>query len=323
MKKQDMPLVSVLLPLYNEPIDFAKLAIESILHQTYTNMEILLLIDNPHNTKLIDLASHYKQNDARIKVIKNPRNMGLPNTLNRGIELATGEYIARMDGDDISVSTRIREQVDYLQSHPEIDLVGSDADIIDENNKIIGRYCKLNSDWGQKMMLKHAAINLIHPTWIGKAKMFELLKYRNFAIAEDYDFMLRAMFFGYKFHNLPQILLQYRTVQKKIISSSNTNAFIQFKNAQRARKQYKIACKLKAYPDLPCLEYEDKDIRAFQNAITFLNKLRTEYFQKHYLTCLFLTIKICSIDSRPIIFRIKTLIWKSALKFCEKVLLIK
>ena len=96
---QSTNLVSVLLPLYNEPVAFAKEAIDSIIKQTYQNLEIILLLDNPHNEELKKLITDYKRQDERVRIHINEENRGLPATLNIGINLATGDYIARMDGE--------------------------------------------------------------------------------------------------------------------------------------------------------------------------------------------------------------------------------
>ena len=92
------PLISVLLPLYNEPISLAKQAIDSILNQTFSHLEVILLLDNPQNTELINLIQDYEGKDNRVITHINSSNKGLPETLNAGIHKAKGKYIARMDG---------------------------------------------------------------------------------------------------------------------------------------------------------------------------------------------------------------------------------
>ena len=221
-------LVSILLPLYNESVEYATLAIDSLCNQTYTELEIILLLDNPQNKRLLSLLKEYTQRDNRIVLYINEKNMGLPTTLNFGISVAHGEFIARMDGDDISMPQRIEKQLSYLLSHSCIDLLGTNAYIIDENGDTIGEYKKTSSDYSQKMMLKHCNCNMIHPTWLGKAELFRACLYREFFHCEDYDFMLRAYAAGYKFHNLSIPLLKYRVQQKSI---SRTFAYEQYINA--------------------------------------------------------------------------------------------
>lgn len=160
-----------------------------------------------------------------------------------------------MDGDDISMPQRIEKQLSYLLSHSCIDLLGTNAYIIDENGDTIGEYKKTSSDYSQKMMLKHCNCNMIHPTWLGKAELFRACLYREFFHCEDYDFMLRAYAAGYKFHHLSIPLLKYRVQQKSI---SRTFAYEQYINAELARKQYLKYNKdhLTSYPILPILSLE-------------------------------------------------------------------
>ena len=202
MKNEDF--ISVLLPLYNEPENLARKAIDSIIEQTYDRLEIILLLDNPTNEILKNLLTEYSQKDKRIISVINEQNKGLPDTLNRGIDIATGSFIARMDGDDISAHDRLEKQLNYLHLHPEIDLLGTDAFVINEEGELIGEYHKLSTDFSQKMMLRYITINLIHPTWFGKSELFKKCRYRNFTHCEDYDFMIRAYASGYHFHNLKE-----------------------------------------------------------------------------------------------------------------------
>ena len=109
-----MCLVSVLMSTYNESELELRLAIESILNQTYRNIEFIIVSDNPQNTMLQNIINEYQKKDRRIKVILNNENLGLPRSLNKGIEQARGKYIARMDADDISLPNRIEEEMDFM-----------------------------------------------------------------------------------------------------------------------------------------------------------------------------------------------------------------
>lgn len=115
-----MPVVSVLMPTYNAE-KYLKEAIDSILNQTFTDFEFLIIDDNSKDKtkKIIG-----KYNDKRIKLIKGPQK-GLAAALNCGIKKAQGKYIARMDADDISLPARFEKQVNYLEAHPEITVLGT------------------------------------------------------------------------------------------------------------------------------------------------------------------------------------------------------
>lgn len=319
------PLISVLLPFYNEPISFAKQAIDSIIKQTYSNLEIILLLDNPQNTELINLIQDYKKQDKRVFVHINSSNKGLPETLNTGIHIAKGEYIARMDGDDISAPIRFEKQLKFLLEHPLVDLVGSNAYAINEDGEIIGEYHKLSSDFSQKIMLRYIAINLIHPTWIGKSELFRKCLYRNFTHCEDYDFMMRAYAFGYHFYNLQEKLFYVRIQQKSLRSVSRKYAYEQYINTLRVQKQYRVfkRNKLNIYPELPELSYDLIDKEKYQSTISELNQLREAFFQKQIFKIVSFSIKIAQKDSRPLIFRFKVFALSHILSFMEKIKLIK
>ena len=270
------PLLSVLLPLYNEPVALAQQAVDSILNQSYQNLEIILLLDNPQNDDLIGLLNSYLKQDPRIKIHVNEKNLGLPDTLNKGINLSSGDYIARMDGDDMSLPTRLEKQLKFLLAHPEIDLVASDAYVINEEGKTIGEYHKLLTDFSQKIMLRYANINMIHPTWFGKSELFRKCRYRNFMHCEDYDFMARAYAIGANFYNLDEKLLYYRVQQTSCSSISRKFAYEQYQNTLKVRKQLNdfLSKKVTSYPDLPTLTYDLADKQKYQSTIFLFNQLR-------------------------------------------------
>lgn len=309
MSMQSMPLVTVLLPLYNESLVFARESIDSMLNQTYPNLELILLLDNPRNEELKCLINNYAIRDKRVKIHLNVENLGLPTTLNVGIDMSAGEYIARMDGDDISLPNRLEKQLEFLLEHPNIDMLGSDAYIINEDGQRIGEYHKLRTDFSQKQMLRKATVNLIHPTWFGKSTLFRQCKYRNFMHCEDFDFMARAYALGANFYNLQEKLLSYR-VQQNSCSISRKYAYEQYMNTLRVRKQLNdfLKRKMQSYPGLPQLTFDLADKQRYQSTIPLLNQLRESFFQREIWTSLKLSMKIVQIDSRPITSRIRVLL---------------
>jgi glycosyltransferase involved in cell wall biosynthesis len=127
------PLVTVLMPVYNAE-KYLREAIDSILDQTLTNFEFLIVDDGSKDSS-IDIINSY--NDPRIKLVRNESNLGISKTLNRGIELASAELIARMDADDISYPVRLQKQYDYFTRHPDCALLSTWAKMITENNEHI------------------------------------------------------------------------------------------------------------------------------------------------------------------------------------------
>lgn len=317
MNHTDTPLISVILPLYNEPLNLAAESIESICTQTYSNLEILLLLDNPKNTSLKELIMSYKKKDPRVKCIFNEQNLGLPATLNKGIDYAKGEFIARMDGDDISLPTRLEKQLTFLMSHPQVDLVGCDALAIDEDGTPIGYYSKMKSDYTLKKMLEHCSTSLIHPTWLGKKELFERCRYRNFFRSQDYDFMLRADALKATFHNLKEPLFKYRIPQKSLRSISCKYAYEQYINAMLARKQFYVFKKTGKYPALPEFNYDETDKMRYLQTVPLLNELRNNWFNHNIFRCFMLFVRIWKIDSRPIKLRIKSVTLGKVLRIAD------
>lgn len=314
-------LVSILLPLYNEELLIANRAINSICNQTYSNLEVILLLDNPNNIHLRDLMLEFAQKDYRMRCIFNETNLGLPKTLNRGIDVAQGEYIARMDADDVSYPERIEKQLNYMLLHPDIDLLGSNAIIIDEEGQEIGRYSKLTHDTTIKFFLKHCNSAMIHPTWFGKAEVFKKCRYRNFLSGQDYDFLLRAYASGFRFHNLKDPLLKYRIPQKSLQSISLRKAYEQYIHANIARNQFRIYLRTGVYPALSVLSYDMADKEKYMITIPLLNQLREAVHNHRYIHSVKLFYEIALKDKRPIVSRVKANILFRLLKFADRLIL--
>ena len=122
VKSTNNPLVSVIIPAYNAN-GFLSDAINSILNQTYKNLEIII-VDDGSTDETPKILKIFAKKDQRIKIIRNKRNLNIANSLNIGIKSAKGNYIARMDADDISLPHRIKNQMNYLHKHPEIVILG-------------------------------------------------------------------------------------------------------------------------------------------------------------------------------------------------------
>ncbi len=117
------PKVSVLTPIYNTNPRHLRECVESILNQTFTDFEFLILNDSPDNIEIEKIVLEYAKHDKRVKYIKNEHNVGISRSRNRLLELAQGEYLAIFDHDDISLPTRLEQEVNILDNHPEIGAV--------------------------------------------------------------------------------------------------------------------------------------------------------------------------------------------------------
>jgi len=216
MQAASQPTVSVLLPVFNAE-KFISDAIKSILAQTFTDFELILINDGSSDSSP-SIIVEYAKKDPRIVVINNLNNLGLIETLNLGLNAAKGRYIARMDADDISAPDRFAYQVDYLEKNHDIFLIGGSFYLMDENGRLLRKKQKeYFNDQISKKILKFGVIH--HPTVMFRNE--DDIFYRKKAIhCEDRDLWLRFISEGKKLYVSPKILLYYR-VHEQAISSIN------------------------------------------------------------------------------------------------------
>ena len=185
------PLVSVVMPVYNGA-RYLPEAIESILNQTFSNFE-LVIIDDGSTDNSWDILTAYAAQDSRIVLSRNSENIKLIKTLNRGLSLARGQYIARMDADDISLPERLERQVTYLQCHPEVGLLGTGYYRLNVEGKRSLRQPPLtDTEIRWKLLFGNV---WCHPSIMFRSQLFESgeLVYRQFAHAEDYELWTRLL----------------------------------------------------------------------------------------------------------------------------------
>ena len=212
--------LSVIMSMYKEPLDYLEKSIESILNQTFRDFEFIITIDNPDNLETIRLLKSCADSDKRIRLVFNEKNIGLTKSLNKALTLCKGEYIARMDADDISHPARFEKQVNFLDKNQDILLCGSWARFIDTQDKVIG----LLENPADPKKIKDSAIRFnpfIHPTLMFRKNTLILLgKYNEeYKYSQDYDFILRVLS-RYKAANLPEYLLNYRQNPESITLSN-------------------------------------------------------------------------------------------------------
>ncbi len=200
------PLVSVLMPVHN-CAQFLRESVTSILEQSYTNFEFIIVDDGS-----TDDGDYYLKSisDSRVKLLRNSQNLGVVNSLNYGLAASNGKYIARMDGDDISLKTRLETQVRFLEKHSETVVVGSFIENIDRLGNALGLSTYPTEDADIREALKTGA-PFAHPsTLIRRSALASVGGYRRqFVCAEDYDLWLRLAEVG-RLHNLSNVLLRYR-----------------------------------------------------------------------------------------------------------------
>lgn len=203
-----MPEISVIMPVYNTGT-YLKEAIDSILLQTFTDFEFIIVNDGSTDHSR-DVIKSYT--DSRIRYLPNEKNEGLSYTLNKGVAAAQGRYIARMDGDDISLPERFEKQLAFLNE--------KNADLVATTVKRIGSDGQPLPDWHADVahqtyqQIKHYLPKdncLAHPTVLGKAELFKRYPYQQEQrLAEDYDLWLRLIAAGYRIEKMKEPLLLHR-----------------------------------------------------------------------------------------------------------------
>ena len=199
------PLISIAMPVYNCEPTLAP-AIRSILHQTFENYELLLL-DDGSSDRTLEVARSFP--DPRIHVFDDRSHQGLVSRLNQAIDLSRGKYFARMDGDDVSYPERLALQVEHLQQHPEIDLLGGGILVFKRDGEVLGTR-EVRTSHQQICRRPWAGFHLPHPTWIGKTVWFRKHHYRPDALrCEDQELLVRTHKES-QFAALGEIVLGYR-----------------------------------------------------------------------------------------------------------------
>lgn len=202
------PSVTVLMAVYNDEAHLAE-SVASILTQDFEDFEFLI-VDDASTDGSVTFLRELEARDPRVRVLRNEVNAGLGFSLARGVREAVGDYVVRMDADDVAVPGRLRRQVEFLEQHPEADIVGSSAVEIDCQGKVGAR---------RVMPLEHAGIvdriwacPLIHPTVAFRRQRILAVGNYNAALrrSQDYELWFRCVRGGLRFANLEEPLVYYR-----------------------------------------------------------------------------------------------------------------
>ena len=236
-----MCTVSVVMSTYKEEISLLEQAVCSILEQTYKDIEFIIICDNPDNLehkRYLDSVAH---SDHRVKVYINDKNLGLSKSLNKGISLASGKYICRMDADDISLLTRIENQLNYINDN-NYDFIGGGTEVIDESNQLIFAIKDIPSTLKSiKKCLNYNQV-LAHPTWFLKKDVYdELGGYREIPLCEDSDFTMRAILKGYRVSNFNKTVLRYRMTNNSISRNNLYEQYLYYKYISHKYKHKQVA----------------------------------------------------------------------------------
>lgn len=217
-------LVSIIMSNYNTPEEYLRVAIESVLNQTYTNFEFII-IDDCSTDDSPEIINSY--NDERIIVLRNEQNLGITKSLNRGLAIAKGEFVARMDADDVCFPERLEKQYAYMKKNPQVIVCGCGVELIGNwekkySNKVICREIP-ERDLHRIYLLFGNHVNIVHPTAMFRhsALISNEIKYDNrYTYAQDFRMWVECSKYG-ECRNLNEVLLNYRvhsnavTVSKK------------------------------------------------------------------------------------------------------------
>lgn len=214
-----MSQVTILLPFYKEKEKLHN-TINSIMNQSFSQWQ-LLLVANKADLKTYEIAQRWEQTDSRISMISESRQ-GIAHALNTGLESIDTPFVARMDADDIMMPERLETQIDYLQNHPETDVVASQTQFISEISESEGY--ELFVDWQNSIITheEHCLYRFIespiaHPTVMFRRELIENYgEYSTDNLPEDYELWLRWMDKGRKFYKLPMPLLVWNDHESRL-----------------------------------------------------------------------------------------------------------
>lgn len=232
------PLVSIIMSAYNA-VEYLKTAIESVLGQTYPSFEFIIINDgSTDNTNLI--IKEYADKDKRIRIIDHQKNRGLIASLNEGVEIASGEYIARQDADDISLPSRLEKQVRFLQKNNQIGMVGANYHVIDERGTVVDT----TNVFTQPTDLALAEIftnQFGHGTIMARAELLKKHRFdQNYKHAEDYELWSRLAHEA-ELANLKEPLYKWRLHKGGITASKNAEMQLQVRRINEREFAYFLA----------------------------------------------------------------------------------
>lgn len=275
-------MISVIMSTYKEDERLLRESIESILNQTYRDFEYIIILDYPDNDIHKSVIEEYALKDNRIHFYINEKNMGLTDSLNRGLSLCHGEYIARMDADDISLPDRLERQMEYLEKN-HYDLIGGITEMINENGSLLYSIKSVPADPKKINKALRYSQCIAHPTWLGRKEVFEKnAGYRHMPLCEDYDFTLRAVLNGFVISNLNEPVLKYRMTSNSI---SRSNLFEQYLYMSYITNEYKnkrVASVDKVYAYVQ-QHLNDSDTEKYLKANVIFNRMLQEMSDKQLL----------------------------------------
>lgn len=236
------PLVSIILPTHNGRKDWLSLAIESVLQQSFEDFE-LIIIDDASTTTISETIRTYCAKDSRIVFVQNKENLKLTKTLNKGISLAQGKYIARIDDDDIrSDPEKLANQVLFMENNPEYVLCGCSIQVINEHDELGGKVIALSSDAAIRCNFLENNPFFHSSVCIRKSALDQVGYYDSaYDFAEDYELWARLGKVGL-FYNFADIFIHYRIAMHSVSRQKEwKQKKVSYQIYRRYRKDYPLA----------------------------------------------------------------------------------
>lgn len=309
---EDKKKVSILMPVYNTSEEFLKEAISSILNQTYSDFEFIIINDGSTNNAKDIIFSF---DDSRIVYVENEQNLGVIKTLNKGLELAKGEYIARMDSDDISKPKRLEISVDFMDKNPQVSAVGCHA----LATPLKYKYATPCENKIIKPFLRYIANCMMHPTMLIRKSSLQKYKLRydeNYIHNEDYKLWIELNKHS-QLANIPEVLLIHRIYDDAVsVKHSKMQQYITSKilweNIIEGYEKYNIFLKrtVKKY-------FKNEKITLFDLAVVIFvikkvvkslkNELDEEFYS--YIETTYKTNFINFLNTAPANNKVIALIW--------------
>lgn len=232
-----MPKVSALMPVYNSNLAYLKETIESVLNQTFSDFEFLILNDSPQNLELENFILEYAKKDERIRYFKNPRNLGISGSRNKLIDLAKGEFLAVIDHDDISVKERFEKQIAFLEANEEVGVVGGGIEL-------------MSSKKSEFVPTKSVAIKLrlmrkyafLHPTTMMRKSILQenQISYNAlYSPCEDYKLHC-DLIDKTEFANLDEVMIEYRDFENTSSKNEKLMQMITHLIVQENKQKYPL-----------------------------------------------------------------------------------
>lgn len=268
-RENKCPLISVVMSVYNEPENWLRESIDSILNQTFRDFEFIIVNDNPLRQENKIWLEAYQKQDERIVLLENPENFGLPKSLNVALDVAKGKYIARMDADDVSHLSRFEKQYRLMEERPEVIVCGTRAVLLGASHPEADGWVFEHDREIKARLLTGSCFH--HPSVMMRRSVLEEHGIRydvEYKQAQDYRLWEMLADYG-EFYNLQERLIDYRVSSKQMSSRYRKN---QWRNARMIRKRVVTKWLRKYNIDLSIPEVMNVDyVKAFRHAVLVEN----------------------------------------------------